>query len=447
MRAGTIVASNYVEMAKVLGESYVRHHPDNRFVILVVDDGDVGVLPAGVSAQRLDDLDLTSSESALMRTIYDVMEFSTAVKASFLRGLLEHDDAACYLDPDIFVYGGFGDLLEATAGAGIVLTPHVLDPIPRDGRDPSEAMIMLSGIFNLGFIAVGRSALPFLDWWHERLVTDAIVDIESALFTDQRWIDWVPALFDYQRCNDRGMNVAWWNVHERDVRLDDGAADSDGPRRATANGEPIRFVHFSGYDPLQPGTLSKHQFPTPRTAHDPGIGIRRLAEDYGRLLQEAGHLERRAEPYGWAVSEHGVPLTPGVRRLVRDAAKDEMAGGAAIDALSTPLAFGESSDRLRSWLETDDGGPEGLPVSRAERALWRSRDDLRRAFPDIDGPDARSYREWLRAEPAARSALGDLRPAVADDVQLDPMSEAGLVLRTRSYLGRGARGVRSLTRR
>ena len=54
---------------------------------------------------------------------------------------------------------------------------------------------MLAGLFNLGFICVGPTALPFLDWWHERLRLDAVVDPANALFTDQRWVDWVPSLF------------------------------------------------------------------------------------------------------------------------------------------------------------------------------------------------------------------------------------------------------------
>ena len=69
--------------------------------------------------------------------------------------------------------------------------------------------------FNLGFICVGRGAVPFLDWWHERLRVDAVVDLANVLFTDQRWVDWVPSLFAADVIDDHGMNVAYWNLHER----------------------------------------------------------------------------------------------------------------------------------------------------------------------------------------------------------------------------------------
>jgi hypothetical protein len=43
-------------------------------------------------------------------------------------------------------------------------------------------------MFNLGFIAVGRGANRFLDWWAEHLVRDCLVSPESDRFVDQRWL-------------------------------------------------------------------------------------------------------------------------------------------------------------------------------------------------------------------------------------------------------------------
>ena len=125
MQAGTIVASNYLAMAQVLGESFLEHHPDSTFSVLVVDDGDAD-LPDGIHVVRLADLDIAPRDERLMRTVYDVMEFSTAVKPSFLRYLLAAgDDAvpACYLDPDIQVFAPFGPQVDAAMEHGIVLTP------------------------------------------------------------------------------------------------------------------------------------------------------------------------------------------------------------------------------------------------------------------------------------------------------------------------------------
>ena len=36
----------------------------------------------------------------------------------------------------------------------VVLTPHLTEPMPRDGKHPSEQVILQSGSYNLGFISV-----------------------------------------------------------------------------------------------------------------------------------------------------------------------------------------------------------------------------------------------------------------------------------------------------
>jgi hypothetical protein len=397
MRAGTIVATNYLEMARLLGRSFLAAHPGARFTVLLVDDHPVDAGDDGIDVVRLGDLPLSDDDRDLMRTIYDVMELSTAVKPAFLQLLLRDDDLACYIDPDIYVYAPFEELVDPARTVGIVLTPHVLEPIPRDGRAPSERMIMQSGIFNLGFIAVGRPAAGFLEWWQERLRLDAVSDVEANLFTDQRWIDWVPALFDHVVCRDPGMNIAWWNIHER--RLE---RDGDG---VTANGHPVRFVHFSGYSPASPEVFSKHHGPDVRTPH---VGvIRELAEDYGARLLASGHADRITTPYQWSTGDAGIPLNPAVRTTVRAAVLGGHRAGCEVTApdRSVPMAFGPRSVELVDWLTAPAAGG----FSRVEVALWESREDLRRAFPDRDGADADRYRGWLDHDPGATAALGALR--------------------------------------
>ena len=437
MLAGTIVASNYLEMAKLLARSFLDQHADGSFSILLVDDLDVGVPAddgAAIEIVRLGDLAIDAADLDRMRTIYDVMELSTAVKPAFLARLLERGDLACYIDPDVFVYRSFTDLVTVARDVGVVLTPHVLTPIPRDGRAPTERQIMQSGVFNLGFIAVGRSARPMLDWWQERLLLDAVSDVEANLFTDQRWVDWVPALFEHAVCRDPGMNIAWWNIHERELE-----------RRGAellANGSPVRFVHFSGYSPADPHTFSKHQVPTPRTEHD-GV-IRELAEEYGAALLASGHAERIGVPYQWATTDDGVRLTPTVRSTVRRA----ILGGArtrseteTIDD-TVPSAFGPTAARFRAWLTEPVAGDGEVSFSRAEVGLWDSRADLRIAFADRDGVHAAPYRNWLDHDPSVAEALPGLVPDRVDAAG----ASAGRSVRPRRPVTHVGRVTRRLVR-
>ena len=60
-----------------------------------------------------------------------------------------------------------------------------------------QTTILHAGIFNLGFVAVSRSA-RLLDWWCARLRRDCIVDVTNARFVDQRWVDLVVGMFDHR---------------------------------------------------------------------------------------------------------------------------------------------------------------------------------------------------------------------------------------------------------
>ena len=117
-------------------------------------------------------------------------------------------------------------------------------------------MLMQAGIFNLGFIGVGRRAVAFLDWWHERLRHDAVVDPANAVFTDQRWSDWVPSLFDARSRRPR--------PERRVLEHSRAPAHTCGGRHLAGGRPPLKFFHFSGYDVEQPWRLSKHAGDNPR---------------------------------------------------------------------------------------------------------------------------------------------------------------------------------------
>ncbi len=407
MQAGTIVASNYLAMAQVLGESFLEHHPDSTFSVLVVDDGDADV-PEEFGIFRLCDLDIEPRDEWLMRTIYDVMEFSTSVKASFLRLLLASGpDAACYLDPDIEVFASFGHQVDAAMEHGIVLTPHVLQPVPRDGMKVDEETIMQSGMYNCGFLAVGPTARPFLDWWDQRLRFDALVDFGRARFTDQRWVDWVPSLFDYSIDRDPGMNVAWWNIHDRTISLDSGVP--------TVGGDPVKFVHFSGYDPLDRNLLSKHQVPRPRLAHEVGSGIRTLSDRYAERLVQLGHLERRRSPYQWSRSHDGVELTAEVRRLVRDAALDEI--GRAGEVRTVPDAFDPDVD-FAGWVEQRTGRTRAVTGTTTDSVASSQHVEITRIAPERDAGRDADETAVPAESPAAYDVLFDWSDAHGHAVRL-----------------------------
>jgi hypothetical protein len=351
----TVVARNYLPYARVLAASLDEHHEDVRLVVLVLDD-------QGSSAARAEpfavigpqDLDLSPEQVATMSSIYDAKEIATAFKASLLRTLLaEGRESVLFLDPDVLVTAPLDDLWMLSAQHGITLIPHSLAPFPEDGRTPTDRPIRRAGIYNGGYLGVGQSARPFLDWWDGRLRLHAIFDRAEGLFVDQRWLDFVPSYFPHLILRDPTIDVAYWNLHERVLTRDGGAYLIDG--------QPLRFFHFSGFDPRRPELLTRvaNRFVA---VGDPALEP--LCKEYAARLIEAeyvGHIDLVYEPDGVA--------TVGAleRRLRREALmENDDRGGRP----------GSAAGRVRAYLAA---GPEpvtfssryGLPARKLYQVVSR----------------------------------------------------------------------------
>src|SRR5262245_43652785 len=106
MRVCTIIASNYLAHARVLARSLARHHRGARLTALVIDaDRHMDDRNEPFDLLTIDELGTDRAELHRMAAIYDITEFSTAVKPSLLAALLRRGaDVVCYLDPDIQVF-------------------------------------------------------------------------------------------------------------------------------------------------------------------------------------------------------------------------------------------------------------------------------------------------------------------------------------------------------
>lgn len=389
MHVCTIVAGNYLPMARVLAASFLAVHPEARLSALVVDGGRVPTPRPQAEAFDVltpQDLNLEILELHRMAMAYDVTELATALKPWLLTLLLDRGaETVTYLDPDICVYGSVQHIADLATKHGVVLTPHLLTPLPRDGLQPGEAQIMGAGAFNLGFVAVSQAARPFLRWWQERLERDAINDQSRSLFTDQRWVDLVPPLFPHHVLRDPGCNVAYWNAHSRPIAR---AADS-----WTAGGEPLRFFHFSGYRPHTPWLLSTHAPDYPRVRLPDHPALRTLCDEYGEALRSYGAADLHSDDYGWGRLPDGEPITPGQRRCYRQALLAADRGAAPYP----PDPFGEAGPAAYlDWLHAPAGTDSR--VSRFVHAAWSSRPDLRAAFPDPLGRSEDHLLAWLQDE-------------------------------------------------
>jgi hypothetical protein len=166
----TIVARNYLPLARVLAKSLNRHHPDMTLWVLVVDDESIEPADGEPFATlSLADVGLGNGLGLQMAAEYSILEFSTAVKPWLLTHLLERTGRpVLYFDPDIEIFGNVEPLADLAARHDVVVTPHHLRPLPRDGRTPTESDFLATGTYNLGFIGTGVGALHngFLEFCH-----------------------------------------------------------------------------------------------------------------------------------------------------------------------------------------------------------------------------------------------------------------------------------------
>jgi len=384
--AGTIVAQNYLAQAAILADSFYKIHPNGVFTTLIIDRASGRMPPDELSGNvvSINDLPIESETLYEMVASYSLMELATALKPRFLSYLLSaHFGPAIYLDPDIYIYSSLDPIFGALAESPIVLTPHTIKPIPRDGLETSEQTIRHAGIFNLGFIGVSPLAEDFLEWWHERLVTDAIVDLAQGLFTDQRWIDFVPSLFEFRTLTDPGLNVAYWNLHERNLLIDESGV-------ITSNGSMLKFMHFSGFDPESPWRLTKHTGDRARFAIGDSVAARVLCDEYAHRLVIAGHTERKKQPYGFDRTPTGLPLTALSRSAYRRALSQSSA-----PKPPNPIT---QPDQFEAWLTSPTLGLFGYRHSRLEREIWNTRPDLQHLLPDIDCKHSQHFLKWLRED-------------------------------------------------
>ena len=380
LRACTVVANNYLPRARVFAESFRAHHPAAEVVCLLADRRG--------ETERAEPLEIIEAESSGMPNFrnrafrYSLLELSTSVKPWLLMHLHRQRgwDRVCYFDPDILVTAGLEDVYALLDDHDLVLTPHMTSP-RRNGGGPSEREILLTGQYNLGFLGVAfnERTLAFLEWWHRHLEFECLHAVGRGLFVDQRWMDFAPLFLERAHVSrDPGLNVAYWNLAERDLkRTQQGYRVGD---------RPLRFFHFSGFDPRD-GKLTR--FETYHAAAD-HPDVRHLLEDYSQRLQRAGQDELCGVPNAYTRFGNGLEIPKLVRPLLQQADPH---------ALRWADPFADGEDSFLQWLIDCDDPKQAVFVPRIAFAAWERRWDLRAAFANPAGRDRAAFADWLARYP------------------------------------------------
>ncbi|MEY4483597.1 MAG: hypothetical protein RL693_1049, partial [Verrucomicrobiota bacterium] len=443
--ACTIVSSNYLARAFVLHDSLKTYHPEVGFWMLLIDDSPLGPLAQeavdrrGISLLRVDQIQLAPEEVANFRFAYDLTEVATAYKPWTMETVARLSGChVFYIDPDIEFFRPMSTLVEAVGTHELVLTPHVLHPLKREGCQPSESDIMGSGIYNLGFLGLNRDAAhKVTEWWSERLMRECYSEPEQQRFTDQRWIDFAPALYDCYICKDDTFNVAYWNADQRLVTQENGGY--------LVNGKPLSFFHYSGLDEKTPHLLTRHHQGNPRlllSEHRPLAALTRSYLMSVELAQQ--ECADTTADYPFLRFPSGGRISRGLRRVFLK----ELVRAEKEHRTPPPSPFGPGGDEpFFNWLNepvTTAGTAPSVP--RLALLLRESREDLTAAFREPNGSDAARLIEWIRKDGAKQFMLPprlipsslplEMRPHLK---KLVPGLEIVGYLRTESGVGQAAR--------
>ena len=379
----TIIAKNYLSFARVLTDSFLEHNPGGKVFVLLVDkvDGYFDPHLEKFHLVTMDELGIPEMEQILFQ--YNVVEACTGLKPYFLDYLFNKYNLRklAYFDPDILITANLNELAALLDEYSVILTPHMLEPIPlNDQHKPREIDLLHVGTYNLGFIALAgnSTATKLLRWWHERLSKMCVwIDPSRVLFNDQKWIDLVPGYFDgVCILRDPGYNVAYWNLQSRRIESKEG--------RVTVNGRPLKFFHFSGFDPDNINQISVYQnrFTLGKLKH-----LRPLFEEYRDRLLANGYKETRDWPYAFGYFDNGIKIPDPVR-------KQFLSLGEKVLEFGNPFATQGRRCYFRWLAQPVEVMPDASPITRFWYSIYQFRPDLKEAYPDVFGKDREAFLDW-----------------------------------------------------
>ncbi|MBX9577900.1 MAG: hypothetical protein K2W97_05425 [Chthoniobacterales bacterium] len=235
-----VVSSDCFHQAVVLWRSIKRFEGKSDFIIFVIgyDKNDPDYQNAGFTV--VDATVLNPKEWHQFIFQYNAQQAACALKPLAILKALKSYEKVIYLDTDIKLFGPLKTAWEALESADLSLTPHYYQPIPYDScAEDFRLLVRLSGIFNAGYVGATQAGGDFLKWLWEQTKHNCIESIWHGLFLDQRWLDSAVALVRRLHVvQDRTYNVAYWNLHERELHKEMG--------RYFVNEELLTFFHFAG---------------------------------------------------------------------------------------------------------------------------------------------------------------------------------------------------------
>lgn len=253
----TVCNVAYMDKALSLAESYFEHVRKKLTIVLFDKKRDLISLEHLVDIIWVEEMGCENLKQLAFK--YNIIEFSTSLKPYITMFLLEQYDKVIFLDPDTYLYDNVDVIVNLLDSEDIVVTPHYVTPQKRGAElYKNDIGLMRFGSFNLGFFAIRKSdeSLRFLKWWDERCQDLCFLETQFGLATDQKWVSIAPCLFpSLHICFHLGINVAFWNMHERKI------TSRDMSKKFVINNTfDLILFHYSSFSESEPLILTPKPF-------------------------------------------------------------------------------------------------------------------------------------------------------------------------------------------
>ena len=189
----TICSKNYLAQARVLYNSFKQYNAQTEFLIVISDKLTVQekLSLSGYKHLLLDDMHLPQTGELIAK--YNVIELNTCLKPFVINYLFQTNanlNRLIYLDPDIYVFASLQSVFNDLNYYDFILTPHFITPIFDDFL-LNEKIVLNTGIFNLGFLALrrGNRITNLLNWWSRKLMNECYYNLDKGYFVDQLWMN------------------------------------------------------------------------------------------------------------------------------------------------------------------------------------------------------------------------------------------------------------------
>jgi hypothetical protein len=364
---GSVVTRNYLRFARAMRQTVHDHHPSVPHYVLLLDALSGEALPESVAGETYVPFDAIVTDANEQRRLtfrYDPLELSCAMKPLLASYLIRETRAAsvAYFDCDMTLHAPLPAAALPADSRSIVLTPHWIH-----GDAPGvEAIYLKFGAFNAGFFSVRNDehGQAFLDFWWERCRRFCMTDLSEGLFADQTWLNLAPIVFNgsLSVCAHTGMNVSWWNLHERLIRCDQGQI-------VTAANQPLVLFHWSQVGENGPIFCEE-------SALDPVCvtTVRALHRQFAALVATCTSSEDRHQ-YRYATFPDGSPILEADRAAYRHHG-DAIEGDASANPFEEVRWFKSRRarrklKRVASWIMGPDAATAIAALARSDHSLIR----------------------------------------------------------------------------